>query len=110
MMSEDVWSLGIYRTKCGKRPDDDTVDLAAEAAQHALADAGVTMADIGVLAAGNLMGGAGGIGARPRPAVTAPPGSPAKHPFPRLLTATLPRWTRSLSIPTMRHSRHASGQ
>ena len=49
-------------TKFGKRPDDDTVDLAAEAAQHALADAGVTMADIGVLAAGNLMGGAGGIG------------------------------------------------
>ena len=61
-MSEDVWILGIYMTKFGKRPDDDTVDLAAEAAQHALADAGVTMADIGVLAAGNLMGGAGGIG------------------------------------------------
>ncbi len=61
-MSRDVWILGIYMTKFGKRPDDDTVDLAAEAAQHALADAGVTMADIGVLAAGNLMGGAGGIG------------------------------------------------
>ena len=61
-MSDDVWILGIYMTKFGKRPDDDTVDLAAEAAQHALADAGVTMADIGVLAAGNLMGGAGGIG------------------------------------------------
>ena len=61
-MSEVVWILGIYMTKFGKRPDDDTVDLAAEAAQHALADAGVTMADIGVLAAGNLMGGAGGIG------------------------------------------------
>ena len=61
-MSEAVWILGIYMTKFGKRPDDDTVDLAAEAAQHALADAGVTMADIGVLAAGNLMGGAGGIG------------------------------------------------
>ncbi len=61
-MSDAVWILGIYMTKFGKRPDDDTVDLAAEAAQHALADAGVTMADIGVLAAGNLMGGAGGIG------------------------------------------------
>ena len=61
-MSDDVWILGIYMTKFGKRPDDDTVDLAAEAAQHALADAGVTMAAIGVLAAGNLMGGAGGIG------------------------------------------------
>ncbi|MEO6469319.1 MAG: thiolase family protein [Acidimicrobiia bacterium] len=61
-MSDAVWILGIYMTKFGKRPDDDTVDLAAEAAQHALADAGVTMADIGVFAAGNLMGGAGGIG------------------------------------------------
>src|SRR3954464_6712651 len=61
-MSEDIWILGIYMTKFGKRPDKDTVDLAAEAAQSALADAGVTMHDIGVLAAGNLMGGAGGIG------------------------------------------------
>jgi acetyl-CoA acetyltransferase len=61
-MAEDVWILGIYMTKFGKRPDKDTVDLAAEAAQSALADAGVTMADMGVLAAGNLMGGAAPIG------------------------------------------------
>jgi Acetyl-CoA acetyltransferase len=61
-MSDDVWILGIYMTKFGKHPDEDIVDLAADATQHALADAGVTMADIGVLAAGNLMGGAGGIG------------------------------------------------
>jgi acetyl-CoA acyltransferase len=61
-MSEDVWILGIYMTKFGKRPDKDTVDLAAEAAQSALADAGVTMGDMGVLAAGNLMGGAAPIG------------------------------------------------
>src|SRR4029079_3950485 len=40
----------------------DTVDLAAEAALAALADAGVTMKDMGVLAAGNLMGGAAPIG------------------------------------------------
>ncbi len=55
MSSDDVWILGITMTKFGKRPDDDTIDLAAEAALGALADAGVTMRDIGVLAAGNLM-------------------------------------------------------
>ena len=49
-------------TKFGKHPELDTVDLAAEAAQAALADGGVTMKDIGVLAAGNLMGGGLGIG------------------------------------------------
>ena len=49
-------------TKFGKHPDKDTVDLASEAAMGALADGGVTMHDMGVLAAGNLMGGAGGIG------------------------------------------------
>jgi acetyl-CoA acyltransferase len=62
MASDDVWILGIYMTKFGKHPNLDTVDLAAEAALSALADAQVTMKDIGVLAAGNLMGGAGGIG------------------------------------------------
>jgi acetyl-CoA acyltransferase len=61
-MSEDVWILGINMTKFGKHPDEDTVDLAAEAAQAALADAGVTMKDMGVLAAGNLMGAGLGIG------------------------------------------------
>jgi acetyl-CoA acetyltransferase len=49
-------------TKFGKHPDLDTVDLAAQAAMAALADGGVTMADIDVLAAGNLMGGPAGIG------------------------------------------------
>jgi acetyl-CoA acyltransferase len=61
-MSNDVWILGIYMTKFGKHPDLDTVDLAAEAAQAALKDAGVTMKEMGVLAAGNLMGGGLGIG------------------------------------------------
>ena len=56
-MSEDIWILGITMTKFGKHPDKDTVDLASEAALGALADAGVTMQDIGVLAAGNLIGG-----------------------------------------------------
>src|SRR4249919_1930698 len=61
-MAEGVWILGIRMTKFGKHPDKDTVDLAAEAAMGALADGGVTMKKMGVLAAGNLMGGPGGIG------------------------------------------------
>ena len=61
-MSENVWILGIHMTKFGKHPDKDTVDLASEATLAALADAGVTMKDIGVLAAGNLMGASLGIG------------------------------------------------
>jgi acetyl-CoA acyltransferase len=57
MATNDVWILGIYMTKFGKHKDKDTVDLAAEAARGALSDAGVTMKDMGILAAGNLMGG-----------------------------------------------------
>src|SRR5438270_12545882 len=61
MASDDIWILGIHMTKFGKHPDKDTVDLAAQAARAALKDAGVSMKDMGILAAGNLMGG-GGIG------------------------------------------------
>src|SRR5258708_1780052 len=53
MASSDVWILGIHMTKFGKHPDQDIVDLAAEAAQAALADGGVTMKDIGVPAGGS---------------------------------------------------------
>ena len=62
MAADDVWILGIQMTKFGKHPDKDTVDLAAEAAMGALSDAGVTMKEIGVLAAGNLMGAGAPIG------------------------------------------------
>jgi acetyl-CoA acetyltransferase len=48
-------------TKFGKHPDLDVVDLAAQAAMAALKDSGLTMKDVGILAAGNLMGG-GGVG------------------------------------------------
>jgi acetyl-CoA acetyltransferase len=61
-MAEDVWILGITMTKFGKHPDKDPVDLASEAAMGALADGGVTMQQMGVLAAGNLMGASAGIG------------------------------------------------
>nr|WP_197536899.1 thiolase family protein [Ilumatobacter coccineus] len=57
----DIFILGINMTKFGKHFDKDVVDLGAEAMMAALADGGVSMADIGILAAGNLMG-SGGIG------------------------------------------------
>jgi acetyl-CoA acyltransferase len=60
--SDEVWIVGIQMTKFGKHPELDTVDLAAEAAMGALSDAGVTMGDIGMLAAGNLMNASAGIG------------------------------------------------
>ena len=59
MASDDIWILGINMTKFGKHPDKDTVDLASQAAMAALKDGGVTMKDMGVLAAGCLMGGGG---------------------------------------------------
>ncbi|MCU1366048.1 MAG: Propanoyl-CoA C-acyltransferase [Ilumatobacteraceae bacterium] len=62
MASDDIWILGINMTKFGKHPDKDVVDLASQAAMAALADGGVTMADMGVLAAGCLMQASGGIG------------------------------------------------
>ena len=61
-MADNVWILGIHMTKFGKYPDKDTVDLAAEAALGALNDGGVTMKQMGVLAAGNLMAANAGIG------------------------------------------------
>jgi acetyl-CoA acyltransferase len=62
MASDDIFILGIYMTKFGKHTERDIVDLASEAAMAALADGGVTMKDMGVLAAGNLMGGGSSIG------------------------------------------------
>jgi acetyl-CoA acyltransferase len=61
-MSETVWILGIHMTKFGKHPEKDLVDLASEAALGALGDAGVTINDIQVMAAGNVTGGPAGIG------------------------------------------------
>ena len=54
--SDDIWILGIHMTKFGKHADKDIVDLGAEAIRGALADGGVTKRDMGVMAAGNLMG------------------------------------------------------
>lgn len=60
-MADEVWILGINMTKFGKRPESDMVDLASEATLAAFADGGVTMNDMGIIAAGSLMGG-GGLG------------------------------------------------
>ncbi|CAJ1586856.1 thiolase family protein [[Mycobacterium] wendilense] len=57
MANGDVWILGIHMTKFGKHPELDVLDLASEAAMAALADGGVSMRDIEILTAGNLMAG-----------------------------------------------------
>ncbi|MEZ5143743.1 MAG: thiolase family protein [Acidimicrobiales bacterium] len=62
MAGDDLWILGITMTRFGKHPDKDVVDLATDAAMAALADGGVTMQDLQVLAAGCLMRSADGIG------------------------------------------------
>jgi acetyl-CoA acetyltransferase len=62
MAADDVWIVGIHMTKFGKHPDKDTIDLASEAVLGALADGGVTMKDMGMIGAGNLMAANAGIG------------------------------------------------
>ncbi|BBZ36219.1 thiolase family protein [Mycolicibacterium confluentis] len=58
-MNGDIWILGIAMTKFGKRPDRDAVGLGVDAASAALSDARVTVGDIDVLTAGNLLGAPG---------------------------------------------------
>ena len=62
MAADDVWILGIHMTKFGKHPDKDMIDLASEAVLGALTDGGVTMKDVGMIGAGNLMAANAGIG------------------------------------------------
>src|SRR5438034_159543 len=64
MAERDVWILGASMTKFGRYPDKDLIDLGAEASLAALDDAGVTMADMDVMGAGNLMEAASGVGQR----------------------------------------------
>ena len=60
-MSDEVWVLGASMTKIGRYPENDLVGLASEASLNALADGGVTIHDMNVLAAGSQfnMGGLG---------------------------------------------------
>jgi acetyl-CoA acetyltransferase len=53
-MADAVWVLGASMTKVGRYPDKDVVDLAAEATFDALDDAGISIFDVNVLAAGSL--------------------------------------------------------
>jgi acetyl-CoA acyltransferase len=64
MAERDVWILGASMTKFTRYPDKDLIDLGAEAALGALDDAGVTMADMDVMGAGNLMEASTGVGQR----------------------------------------------
>jgi acetyl-CoA acetyltransferase len=50
-----VWIIGTAMTPFGRFADKDLIDLAAEATLSALGDAEMTMADIGVLALGNVL-------------------------------------------------------
>jgi acetyl-CoA acyltransferase len=60
MSADSVWVLGIHMTKFAKHADKDATDLASEAILGALADGGVTMAQMQVMAFGNLMGATSG--------------------------------------------------
>jgi acetyl-CoA acyltransferase len=53
-MSESVWIIGTSMTKFGRFADLDLLDLASTAALDALADSGQDMADVGLLALGNV--------------------------------------------------------
>jgi acetyl-CoA acyltransferase len=53
-MSDALWIIGVAMTKFGRYPDKDLIDLGSEAALGALADAGLTIFDADVLAAGCL--------------------------------------------------------
>ena len=61
-MAENVWVIGVHMTKFAQHKDKDALDLATEASMSALADAGQTIHDMDVLAAGSLFNAAAGIG------------------------------------------------
>ena len=63
-MAGDVWIIGASMTKFGRYPDKDSIDLASEAALAALDDAGATIHDIQILAAGSLMEASNMLGQR----------------------------------------------
>jgi acetyl-CoA acetyltransferase len=64
MAENDVWILGAAMTKFGRYTDKDVIDLASEASMNAMNDGGVTIHDMDVMGAGNLIEAASGIGQR----------------------------------------------
>src|SRR5271165_7188941 len=63
-MAGDAWIIGASMTRFGRYPDKDSIDLASEAALAALSDAGATIHDIQILAAGSLMEASNMLGQR----------------------------------------------
>jgi acetyl-CoA acyltransferase len=53
-MSDDLWIIGVSMTKFMRYKDKDLIDLGSQAALDALDDAGVTIQDMDILAAGCL--------------------------------------------------------
>src|SRR5260370_40936537 len=53
-MAESLWVIGVAMTRFMRYPDKDLIDLGSEAALAALADAGLTIFDADILAAGCL--------------------------------------------------------
>jgi acetyl-CoA acyltransferase len=51
-MSQDVWIIGMAMTPFGRFAELDVIDLGSRAALDAMADGGVTISDVGVLAVG----------------------------------------------------------
>jgi acetyl-CoA acyltransferase len=62
-MSDSLWIIGVAMTKFMRYKDKDVIDLGSEAATAALTDAGLTIFDADILAAGCLYD-SGGIGQR----------------------------------------------
>jgi acetyl-CoA acetyltransferase len=61
-MADNVWVIGVHMTKFGQHKDKDALDLGSEAALNALADAGQTIHDMDVMAAGSLFNASAGMG------------------------------------------------
>jgi acetyl-CoA acetyltransferase len=61
-MADNVWVIGVHMTKFAQHKDKDALDLGSEAAMSALADAGQTIHDMDVLAAGSLFNAGAGMG------------------------------------------------
>src|SRR6516165_7584927 len=62
-MADSLWIIGVAMTKFMRYKDKDLIDLGSEAAMAALDDAGLTIFDAGILAAGCLYD-TSGIGQR----------------------------------------------
>jgi acetyl-CoA acyltransferase len=64
MSGDNVWIIGVSMTKFGRYKDKDLIDLGAEACMTALDDAGASIADMDILASGNLYEANAGVGQR----------------------------------------------